>query len=91
MKDTLREVSADIPHSMVAVDITDAEHEKWFGMYKYDIPVLHLNGMYWAKHRLEAADATAALQAALDGSFEGQKGEPNAAKFEKEKGAIPKM
>ena len=52
--------------------------------------MLHLNGVYWAKHRLEAADATAALQAALDGSFEAQKGEPNAAKFEKEKGATPK-
>ena len=46
VKDTLREVSTDVPHSMVAVDITDAEHEKWFGMYKYDIPVLHLNGVY---------------------------------------------
>eukprot|EP00960_Hanusia_phi_P045877 757476-Hanusia_phi.AAC.1 len=37
------------------VDITDPEHENWWKRYKYDIPVLHLNGMYWTKHKLDMA------------------------------------
>ena len=73
----------DIPHTMQAVDITDDGHSDWWDRYKYDIPVLHLNDQYWTKHRLDADSAKVALQAAIDGSFEAQPGEPNAAAQER--------
>ena len=39
------------------VDITAPEHkETWWKMYKYDIPVVHLNGKEIARHRLDAED-----------------------------------
>ena len=84
-KAVLRAVSAAAPHSLEAVDITDAEHEGWFRRYKYDIPVLHINGQYWAKHRITLDDTLAALQAAQEGSFEAQRGEPDAGRLERPK------
>jgi len=33
------------------VDIIDADKTEWWDKYKYDIPVLHIDGQYWAKHR----------------------------------------
>jgi hypothetical protein len=50
--------------------------------YKYDIPVLHVNGVYMAKHRVTAGDAAAALAASAAGTFEAPRGEPNATKYE---------
>jgi len=50
--------------------------------YKFDIPVLHVNGAYMAKHRITHADARAALAAAASGTFTPLKGEPDAARLE---------
>lgn len=36
------------------VDITNEENQKYYDLYRYDIPVLHLNGEYLCKHRLNA-------------------------------------
>ena len=49
--EVLRQAAETQPHTLRAVDITDAEHEQWWGRYKYDIPVLHIDDVYWAKHR----------------------------------------
>ena len=56
-KEVLAGVRPDRPHTLEAIDITDPEHSNWWGKYKYDIPVLHINGMYWAKHRCRARAA----------------------------------
>ena len=77
-KAVLRAVSAAAPHSLEAVDITDAEHEGWFRRYKYDIPVLHIGEQYWTKHRLTEAEALEAVGAAARGDFEARRGEPDA-------------
>ena len=50
-KDVLARVAEDQPHTLEAVDITDTDNTIWWERYKYDIPVLHVNGVYWAKHR----------------------------------------
>ena len=50
-KEVLAGANATSPHTLEAVDITDAEHAQWWDRYKYDIPVLHVNQAYWAKHR----------------------------------------
>jgi len=71
------------PHSLVAVDITDAENKAWFERYKYDIPVLHVNGAYWAKHRLTEAEARAALAEARDGAFMERPGQPDAGRLKR--------
>jgi len=34
-------------HFRVQVDITDPGNEKWWDKYKYDIPVLHVQGRYF--------------------------------------------
>lgn len=84
VKDVLQKCAADEPHTLLAVDITDADKREWWSKYKYDIPVLHINDEYWAKHRLHETDALEALQAARAGSFTPPKfGEPNAAKYER--------
>lgn len=36
------------------VDITRPENQKFFKQYRYDIPVLHINGEFLCMHRLDA-------------------------------------
>jgi thiol-disulfide isomerase/thioredoxin len=83
VKDVLLEIVNEYPHSLLQVDITDHEHTEWFARYKYDIPVLHMNDIYWTKHRLSKDDAVSALLEARQAVFSMRKGEPNAAKWEK--------
>lgn len=35
------------------VDIRLPENKKWFGLYRYEIPVFHLNGKFLMKHRVD--------------------------------------
>jgi Glutaredoxin-like domain (DUF836) len=85
--DVLRELRPDHPHSLVAVDITDDDQGYYWDRYKYDIPVLHLNSVYWTKHRLTKADAQQALMAAAAGTWQpspkAAREEPNAAQHER--------
>jgi hypothetical protein len=60
--DVLRSVRTEYPHALHAIDITDADQIIYWDRYKYDIPVFHINGRYWAKHRLTADQARAALR-----------------------------
>ena len=50
---------------------------------RYDIPVLHINDVYWAKHRLTSEDAIAGIIEALSGNFTSKRGEPDASRLEK--------
>ena len=75
-KAVLQQCATDVPHSLVAVDITDSENRAWWERYKYDIPVLHLDGAYWAKHRIEAGQCAQALRDARDGRFVSPAGQP---------------
>lgn len=84
-KDVLARASEEEPHTLVAVDITDESNAIWWDRYKYDIPVLHINGMYWAKHRISYEQAVAALTLAREGEFEPMTGAPDAARFERQK------
>ncbi|KAJ8603978.1 hypothetical protein CTAYLR_003351 [Chrysophaeum taylorii] len=88
-KDVLAACRSDIPHSLELVDITDEDNESWWGRYKYDIPVLHIDGVYWAKHRITRDQARAALIRATDARIAGlafapTAGEPDAARLERE-------
>lgn len=49
---------------------------------RYDIPVLHINEIYWTKHRLTADEATDGLKEASEGDFEVRQGEPDASRLE---------
>ena len=51
-------------------------------MQRWDIPVLHINDIYWTKHRLETEDAIAGLTEATEGNFEERKGEPDSSAYE---------
>ena len=84
-KDVLASIQSQQPHSLEAVDITDPEHAEWWSKYKYDIPVLHIDGVYWAKHRITVEQSIEALAAARDGPFEPQRGEPDAGRLERRK------
>ena len=81
--DVLRSVRESHPHTLEAVDITDEDKLDWFDKYKYDIPVLHIEGKYWGKHRLTSEVAIEGLEAAKAGTFEIQAGEPNAGEMER--------
>lgn len=82
VKDVLVHVRQSHPHSLDQIDITDDQHADWFDRYKYDIPVLHLNGEYWLKHRLSLEEAQEGLDAVREGRFESPRGEPNAKEME---------
>lgn len=51
---------------------------------RYDIPVLHVNGMYWTKHRLSVEDAAVGIKEARSGPFAERRGEPDASRLERE-------
>ena len=82
-KEKLAQAAEVESHTLEAVDITDPDNLDWWGKYKYDIPVLHVDGLYWAKHRITLEEALDALAAARDGRFEAQVGEPDAARLER--------
>merc|ERR1711879_896412 len=66
-KDVLREVAKERPHTLEAVNIVEAGNDHWWRRYKFDIPVLHINGQYWAKHRVTLEESLEALAAAQEG------------------------
>ena len=68
VKDVLKQVQEQAPHSLVQMDITDADKEEWWNRYKYDIPVLHVNQAYWIKHRLSPEDAVSGIGSAAEGA-----------------------
>jgi len=72
-------------HTLRAVDITDDDQRQYWDRYKYDIPVLHLNGQFWVKHRLDREEAMAGIQQARGHGqlLEPRPGEPNAAAQER--------
>jgi hypothetical protein len=87
-KEVLLQVQKDHPHSLWQVDITDPEHQEWWDRYKYDIPVLHINGVYWTKHRVDVNEAKRVLTQAKEiegkgGIFPAQSGQPNASAMER--------
>ena len=82
-KGVLQEAAEEQPHTLVAVDITDDEHANWWDKYKYDIPVLHIDDQYLAKHRISLEASCEALRQASEGTFEAQKGEPDAGRLER--------
>ncbi|KAL3793244.1 hypothetical protein HJC23_000786 [Cyclotella cryptica] len=83
VKDILESVREEHPHSLYAVDITDDDKEHWFSKYKYDIPVLHIDDVYWTKHRLTVEDAIAGIEESRDGRFDKRQGEPDASRLER--------
>lgn len=83
VKAVLLEIRDSHPHSLEQVDITDAGNQSYFNRYKYDIPVLHLNGVYWTKHRLSKDEAIQAMVSFNDGSFISPSGEPDASRLER--------
>eukprot|EP01134_Creolimax_fragrantissima_P003680 CFRG3680T1 len=60
-KDVLRSVEDVAPHSVQFVDITDPGEEEYFEEYKWDIPVLHLNGKEIMRHRINPDKLIAAI------------------------------
>ncbi|KNC75320.1 hypothetical protein SARC_12153 [Sphaeroforma arctica JP610] len=53
-KQVLLEVEDEAPHSVEWIDITDPREKEAFDEYKWDIPVLHLNGKEIMRHRFDA-------------------------------------
>ena len=45
--------------------------------------MLHIDDVYWAKHRLTADEAIAAIERANQGKFEKSQGEPDAGRLER--------
>lgn len=83
VKGVLESLEEELPHSLVAVDITDSENDEWFKKYKYDIPVLHVGDEYWIKHRITVEEAKEGLEEASNGSFSKRSGEPDAGELER--------
>jgi len=80
--ENLRSVAEESPHTLELVDIEDPEHLSWFERYKYDLPILRLNDMYWTCSRLTTNEAKAGIFAATAGFFVQGRNEPNAKQME---------
>lgn len=50
------------------VNIDDEEQKEWFDLYKYDIPVVHIDGVEVARHRMEEAVFRQILERAISTS-----------------------
>ena len=83
VKDVLSEVREEYPHTLLQVDITDEEHQAWFGKYKYDIPILHLEDKFWIKHRTTLEEVKEGFLQAQKGTFKERLGEPDAEALER--------
>eukprot|EP00049_Salpingoeca_infusionum_P018460 m.357338 g.357338 ORF g.357338 m.357338 type:complete len:112 (+) comp17798_c0_seq1:1047-1382(+) len=59
------------------INIALPERAAWFERYKYDIPVLHLDGKFMTKHRLTLEQFDDFLDLASNGTFPPQAGDPN--------------
>ena len=66
----------DRPHTVKAIDIKDTGNESIWRKYRYHIPVLALDGVYWAKHAISTEEAIAGLDEASAGTFTARPGEP---------------
>lgn len=75
--ETLRSVSRESPHILELVDIDDPEHQSWHDRYKYDLPILRINDIYWTTARLTVHEAKAGIYAATAGFFVKGRSEPN--------------
>lgn len=53
-KEVIKAVNKEIPFIIKEIDIT--KDDILFEKYKYDIPVIHINGVIAFKHRLTAFD-----------------------------------
>ena len=51
VKHILKKIQRKYPFHFETVDISEKNNQKWFELYKYDIPVVHLNGKEIARHR----------------------------------------
>lgn len=75
-QDILMSVMVHHPHTLRLVDITDAGKEEMKNAYQFDIPVIYIDGVYWAKHRITSRQAQRAIEEASAGSFKPRHGEP---------------
>ena len=66
------------------IDIHPASSPPLSSLPRYDIPVLHVNGIYWTKHRLSVEDAAVGIKEARSGPFAERRGEPDASRLERE-------
>ena len=71
-----------MPHTLELVDIKDPGNEAVYAKYKYDIPVMYIDGQYFAKHKLSEEEAVKALKSAVAGSFVASDGEPDSSDLE---------
>lgn len=61
-KAVLEAARAEVPFELVEIDIT--EHPEHYERYKWDIPVIHVNGHKAFKHRVDLATLKARLHRA---------------------------
>uniref|UniRef100_A0A7S3JTS6 Glutaredoxin-like protein n=1 Tax=Aureoumbra lagunensis TaxID=44058 RepID=A0A7S3JTS6_9STRA len=83
-KDVLSDLRNEVPHTLDLIDIEDDDQQEAFEAYKYDIPVLKIENVFWTKHRITPSDARTTLLLATDlkqkrMQIEPRPGEPNAA------------
>lgn len=51
--EALKGLNGQVPFAFEEVHIDEAGNEKWFELYKYDIPVLHVEGEEFARHGIK--------------------------------------
>lgn len=74
LKRSPRQADFELRH----VDISQPANAAWYARYRYDIPVVHLNGVYFAKHRISLDAFHSALDLAADGNLAPSPDEPDA-------------
>lgn len=62
VKYVIQRVQQKIPFEFLETNIDEERHKEWNDAYKYDIPVVHLDGQEIARHKLKEADLIEALK-----------------------------
>ncbi|GMU23223.1 MAG: hypothetical protein AMXMBFR13_33050 [Phycisphaerae bacterium] len=58
----IERVRQRIPFELVFIDIDEPAQEPWLDRYDHHVPVIHINGHEFARHRLDEPAFEAALK-----------------------------
>jgi len=61
-KEIIDQVRTKVEFDLEVVDITQNKNQEWFNLYKYDIPVLHLEGVEISRHHFNEKEILTRLQ-----------------------------
>jgi glutaredoxin len=61
-REVIERVRQRIPFELQLIDIDEPTHEQWLDRYDHHVPVIHIDGHEFARHRLDERALEVALK-----------------------------